>query len=425
MKRNYYAILGLGLSGKSVANYLISKGHCVIGCDNRVGLPTLNNEIKDLVNQGLRPYSDKEFHLTKECEVLILSPGIPLTHPLCLEAKELGIEIIGETEFACRRLNNPLIGITGTNGKTTVTLQIAHTLNFFGIRAHAMGNIGEPLSNLLNEPKPDTIIVTELSSYQLETMESRTFETGIILNISHDHLDRYLSMKEYGEAKFRLGLCLKKGNSLYVSEAIHKEYEPLINRAPFEIIVYDKKEMIPYFESYNSIEKQNYAAVHAICRRWGIKWNDILIAAKTFKKGPHRIEFVSTVNGVNFYDDSKGTNVDAVIKAIETIQGKIVLIAGGLAKGTHFSCWLEPFHDKVDAICVIGSASQQIRNELGNFIPVFPHSTLKEAVQMAFELAEAEKKTVLLSPGCSSLDMFTDYAHRGEVFKQCVRELEN
>lgn len=418
-KGKKYIVLGMGISGRSAANYLLSQGAQVIGCDKRAGSLQDDPALEPLVAKGLILTEDRADIALEHVEGILLSPGVPLSHPLCLRAKELGIEIVGEIEFACRNVKGPCVGVTGTNGKTTVTSQIVHTLNHWNIPAKAVGNIGTPLTEHLNEPHSDEVIVMELSSYQLETMQSKVLDAAVFLNLSPDHLDRYETMDEYGSAKARIGNCLKQPQPLFISLQVAQDF-PHIFDGSFPVDVFDSVAPKTQLASH---DHQNLAAVCAVCSHWKLTWEQVLEASHSFKKDHHRIEYVATKNAVDFYDDSKGTNVDAVLKAVASLPHKqIVLIAGGVPKGAHFDCWAKAFKGKVTAICAIGEAASQLKNELGSHIPTTQHATMQEAVQHAFSLAEPGF-AVLLSPGCASFDLFRDYAHRGEVFQQCVHEL--
>ncbi|MFA6915721.1 MAG: UDP-N-acetylmuramoyl-L-alanine--D-glutamate ligase [Parachlamydiales bacterium] len=421
MKGSHYVVLGMGISGRSAAKALLHLGAAVTAYDRRAEALKIDPAIASLIHRGLELYQDEDPYFPAHCSGVILSPGIPLEHSICKKALELKIEVVGEIEFACRHLKGKFIGVTGTNGKTTVTSHIVHTLNFYGISAKAMGNIGIPLSELLCEDDNVDVVALELSSYQLETMSTPVLDTAIFLNLTPDHLDRYNDMDEYGSSKARIGLCLKPGRPLYISSELKQNYAQLFAKMPYDLSVYDS--YLTHFDSSLPLhDQQNIAAVCAICSYWNIGYKKVLDAFKTFSKGEHRIEFVASVNGIDFYDDSKGTNVDAVIKAVSAIPKKIILIAGGVPKGAKFTCWKKPFSGKVKAVCAIGEAAGQLHHELGDDYTVNSYQTLEEAVNSAFMLA-GQGDVILLSPGCASFDMFRDYAHRGQVFQECVQRL--
>ena len=344
-------------------------------------------------------------------------------------------------ELACRSITQPFIGITGTNGKTTVTLLVEHVLNHCGKAAAALGNVGVPLTSELTELDESQIIVAELSSYQLETLQTPLIDAGVILNITPDHLDRYGSMEEYAQAKFQIASCMKPGAPLYIEERALKDYEHLL-RDP-SVLSYGYSSGCPLYtdktnvylngelayplppaqRSIASHDVENQMAAFALCHALGVSGDQFLEALKSFKKPPHRIEFVEKIGGVSYYDDSKGTNIDAVIRAVALFPGQVILIAGGVDKGFSYHSWVEAFGGKVKKICAIGQAAEKMERELSEELSVARFATLDEAVHDAFRMAKSGD-TVLLSPGCSSFDMFRDYAHRGDEFKRIVRELK-
>lgn len=372
-------------------------------------------------------------------DYVVVSPGVPSNHPLLQRAHAENVEVIGEIELACRSIDRPFVGITGTNGKTTVTLLVGHVLNATGRPAKVLGNVGTPLVTQAAASTGE-IIVCELSSYQLESMRSRVIDAGVILNITPDHLDRYPGMEEYASAKARMAFCLKSSGTLYVQEHTLSAYQHLFSgctpkrygysdgcevRGGEKGIFYQEKlEMIwphPY-RGRRTHDVENIMAAFALCREMGVKGPEFAQALGSFKKPAHRIEFVATKRGVHYYDDSKGTNLDAVVRAVQTMEGPVFLIAGGQPKGQNFSPWALAFAGKVKGVFAIGEAKRQMFEELKGAMPVELCNTLEEAVKMAFAVAK-EGENVLLSPGCASFDMFKNYEHRGELFKEIVGSL--
>lgn len=479
-------ILGMGMSGRSAAKLLLQKGYQVQGLDK-------NYESIQL--PGIVVTSDQDPIELTPFDLLVISPGISLDHPIAKAAKEKRIEIVGEIELACRFIKNRFFAITGTNGKTTVTLLVTHVLNQSGIPAKALGNLGVPLAADL-EVLRDEVVVVELSSYQLETMTSKIIDAGVILNITPDHLDRYSSMEEYAKAKIHMKECLKPGAHLYVFKQVMDEFGPLFERFNLEKAVqHDKSSQdsdsrpkpadyhitnsvrgnqpvigcgsegcedllrstafsrfspktygysidCDYFIQENAFRNkeniewllpicyrrgvshdiENIMAAYLLCKEAGISAVEFLKALETFKKPAHRIEFVRRCRDINYFNDSKGTNIDAVIRAVDTMEGPVVLIAGGVDKGSTYSPWLHAFKQKVKYVCVIGEASDKIEKEISHSYTVKKFTSLEEAVKHAAEIAKPGEN-VLLSPGCSSFDMFRNYAHRGEEFKRIVNEL--
>lgn len=433
-------VVGLGISGRSAAYFLLHKGAIVHGTDRNIeGLAT-QPELVDLKKLGLISRSEASVSSVDEFDLIIMSPGIPPTHPVYALAKKSNVLIWGEIELGCRSVTNRVIGITGTNGKTTVTLLVTHVLNQSGKKARALGNVGMPLTKELLSVQPDEILVLELSSYQLETLYQRVLDVGVILNITPDHLDRYGTMQAYAEAKFYMERCLKPNSSLYIEERSYHEFGSLLKEKQRKVYGYspdgsiytDLKNIyvegdyaftLPLaYQGTLSHDVENMMAAYALCREMDVSPDSFLKAFQSFKKPAHRIEFVTEKSGVFYYDDSKGTNVDAVIRAVQSLQGSIILIAGGVDKGSAYTPWIEGFTNKVKYVCAIGQAAIKIHDQLSHKIPVKIFSNLDQAVQSASQLAQ-EGDNVLLSPGCSSFDMFRDYAHRGEEFQRIVRQL--
>jgi len=407
-------VIGLGKSGLAAYELLLREGDEVVGVDDNADL------IKKLALEGKRVELDPDL---EQFDRLILSPGIPPTNRFYLQAQNLGKEIIGEAELALSRLHQPCAAITGTNGKTTVTLLCEHILKASGRKARAVGNVGTPLTSYLLEADRQDIIVVELSSFQLETMKSRVFDAGIILNITPDHLDRYTSMEEYALAKCRLQELIKPEGNFWVHETIQRDFKMLLksNYQTFGLESMIETILPNSYRDWGRHERENVLAAWMICKTFGVDPVAFLAAVETFKKPAHRIEFVAQLNGVDYFDDSKGTNIDATIKAVEAMKGKIVLIAGGVDKGSSYEPWKKVFAGKVKTVLALGQAAAKIARDLEPEFKVEIVPTLQSAVQRARDKAEAGE-IVLLSPGCSSYDMFRDYAHRGDEFKKFVLE---
>lgn len=430
-------VVGLGVSGQAAAYYLLKNGAKVVGVDRNVAelmerpllisMRALGLDVRPDAMHDLHPY-----------DLIIISPGIPPTHVIYAEAIRLKKMIWGEVELGCRSITNKIIGITGTNGKTTVTLLVAHILNQSGKKARALGNVGTPLTQEILSISSDEILVLELSSFQLETLSQSIFETGVILNITPDHLDRYKGIESYAAAKMSLEDCMKKNSHFYIEEKTYCEFGYLLKNknhlkygySPQNYIYTDMKDVfvagqktfsLPNaFKGKVSHDLENVMASYALCRDMGISSYEFLNALQSFQKPPHRIEFVLEKKGVSYYDDSKGTNIDAVIRAVDSLKGPVILIAGGVDKGSPYNPWLGAFADKVKYICAIGQAAKKMQEQLSSEIPVQIFSSLEHAVKHAEGLAQPGD-TVLLSPGCSSYDMFRDYAHRGEEFQRIVK----
>jgi UDP-N-acetylmuramoylalanine--D-glutamate ligase len=433
-------VLGMGISGRSAVEFLLAHGAVVHGVDRDPHLLINHLEIQGLKRAGLIVYVEKDIENIAQFDLLVLSPGVPLTHPLVLAAKQAKVPIMGEIELGCQVVKNPLLGITGTNGKTTVTLLVTHVLKHCGQSAKALGNVGVPFTRELLQTSSQELLVLELSSYQIETLYQCCLEAGLILNITPDHLDRYETMEAYAKAKCTMERSLKPHSHLYMEEHAWQQYGHLLTSIKPRLYGYSKTAFIytdlssvfrdgnksfdlpSALKNKKSHDLENLLAAYALCADRGVANSDFLDAYHSFRKPAHRIEFITELRGVCYYDDSKGTNIDAVIRAVQSLEGPIILIAGGVDKGSAYTPWLEEFKNKVKLICAIGQAAAKIHEQLGAHIPVTMFKSLDEAVQQANRLAQ-KGDIVLLSPGCSSFDMFKDYAHRGEEFQRIVREL--
>ncbi|MFI5334067.1 MAG: UDP-N-acetylmuramoyl-L-alanine--D-glutamate ligase [Chlamydiales bacterium] len=428
-------VLGLGISGRAAAEFLLARGFAVTAVEKSEKV-LASNDVENLHQKGLSILPESEIDL-KKFALFVPSPGVSSEHPLYLSAQKAKVEIIGEAELAFRTMAQSAVAITGTNGKTTVTLLVQHLLNSCGKRAKALGNVGEPLTRYFLSPDPDELVVAELSSYQLETISSRVFHAGVILNITPDHLDRYPSMREYAEAKCRLQNCLKPAAPFFVYEKVAHEFGTLLSWD--NLFTFGLRESCHFWTDKEKIyepggveyilpaqyrkmgehESENLLAAWLLVKQFGVEFSQFVQALDSFKKPPHRIEFVREVAGVVYYDDSKGTNLDATIQAVRAMEGPVILIAGGVDKGASYTLWEPLFKGRVKKIIVLGEAAKKIARELESAFLIEMVGSLEDAVRLAYKEA-SRGDCVLLSPGCSSYDMFRDYAHRGEEFKRYV-----
>jgi UDP-N-acetylmuramoylalanine--D-glutamate ligase len=433
-------VIGMGLSGKSAAYYLLKKNERVLAVDKNFETLLQQKDVQQLLSLGLKLASEDSLINFDTIDRVIVSPGISLTHPLYKKALENHKIIEGEVELAAKELlEKKWIGITGTNGKTTVTLLIEHMLNCCNVKAKALGNVGKPICQVIEDIK-DAFIIAELSSYQIETLHSKVIDLGLIMNITPDHLDRYANMEEYAKAKINMINALKRGGRIFVFEEVYNVYQSLFKDSSIltygylesnyvytdstDIFIEGKKviSLPECLRGKKSHEVENFLAAFIITYSLGLDPKDIKDSFSSFKKPAHRLELVFEANEIKFVDDSKGTNLDAVIKAVESFDEDIVLIAGGVHKGASYLPWKSSFSKKVRAIFTIGQAAPLIYDDLNQTVPVFICQTLDEAVLRASSFAQ-RGQVVLLSPGCSSFDMFKDYAHRGEEFKKSVFKL--
>ncbi|MGR3912497.1 MAG: UDP-N-acetylmuramoyl-L-alanine--D-glutamate ligase [Candidatus Rhabdochlamydia sp.] len=423
------AILGMGKSGQAVAKFLQHIGQEVICFDDH----RQEGDVYRYVNE----------EALEDVGEVIISPGCSLKHALVMHAKEKEIPVIGEMSFALKAISPFIkkIAVTGTNGKTTVVLLMQHILQTAGVTVKLGGNIGVPLISLVGDLQEDDILIIELSSYQLETLSGPVFDTGVILNITPDHLDRHETLDRYAEIKCHLQACLKKEGKLWAYCDVIRDWEEKLKAGYFtyggvkDAFAWTSENKL-HFQQGNSLDlssltqplsthdKENILAVWMVCKDLGIDDALFLKGLQTFQKPSHRIEWVTSIQGVDYFNDSKGTNLDATIKAVHSMQKDVILIAGGVHKGASYHQWKEPFEGRVKCIIALGEASRLIQEELASHFPVYKVDSLEEAVERAHLLAE-RGHAVLLSPGCASFDMFKDYVHRGNTFKRLVFELKN
>lgn len=433
-------VLGLGVSGRSAAKFLLEQGHVVTAVDQHAETLCSHPDVLPLLELGLQLKNENAVYSLDTVDYVVTSPGISPKNPLYSEALKKGLEVLGEIELACRYIQKPIIAITGTNGKTTVTLLIEHILKSAGIRALALGNVGTPLISKLAEIENKDLIVLELSSFQIETLKQKNIATALILNITEDHLDRYEDMAAYAQAKIKIQENLKKEGVLFVEERAYHQYSTLFQATNLKLYGYSplcaistdfesiltshEKVLLPKsLSGKKSHDLENIMGAFGVCSFLGIKPTDFLNGLSTFSKPKHRVQFIREIKGVSYYDDSKGTNIDAVIRAVETIDGSIILIAGGVDKGAPYTPWIEAFKNRVKCVLCIGQAKEKIKMDLQNAMAVLLFESLEQAVLKASQLAQPNE-SVLLSPGCSSFDMFKSYAHRGEEFQRLVNRLK-
>lgn len=422
-------VIGFGTSGKSACRYLLKKGYTVFAVDDQ-------KTSCELEQVNFLPAQDVAFNTIA---FVVLSPGISLEHPLVVQAKKLGLEVFCDMELAfreCVKGSPPMCAITATNGKTTTTMLTCHMLNSAKCHAKAVGNIGLPLLDVLEEP--NCHFVAELSSFQLQTMKTAVLQAACILNITPNHLDHHASYSEYVESKQRIALCLKDSGTLYVNEKAARDFSwncPIVSYGfsshcaiytdgKFIYRLGKKEASLPQeLQGSFSHHTENFLAAYVLARDFGVDPYVCVEAYASFQKPKHRIEFVARVHGVSFYDDSKATNVDAVLRALDSFTSPVVLIAGGVHKGFSYEAWKEPCSKKVSACILLGQAADIISQDLGGCVPLHKVASLEEAVRLSMELAKAGD-SVLLSPGCSSYDMFKNYEERGKQFQQLVHQLD-
>ena len=380
-------------------------------------------------------------------DLIVISPGVPAKLPALELARAQGIPVWSEIELAWRFLRGKLVAITGSNGKTTTTSLVAHILKTAGIATLVGGNIGVPLLALVESSTDSSVTVAEISSFQLEAIQEFRPEIGVLLNLTPDHLDRHESFESYAAAKMRLF-----ENQLERDAAVLNADDPEITkRMPSRGHVYwfsrQKRvaegaflrdgEMVFRADGLETVvarrgdialrgehNLENVLAACAAAHLAGAPASAIAGGVKTFRAVEHRLEFVAEVGGVEFYNDSKATNVDATLKAIEAFPGPLIVILGGKDKGSPYTPLIDPLRQRARLAILIGAAAGKIAADLGDALPVEHAGTLDRAVKIAAERA-APGDVVLLAPACSSFDQFENYEQRGRVFKELVARLEN
>ena len=439
-------VLGLARTGVPTALFCAARGANVTASDARP-----ENEIGEAlaqlraagVNLELGGHREKTF---LQQDLIIPSPGVPADAPLLQAARVKGTTIWSEIELADRFLKGRLIGITGSNGKTTTTSLIEHILKSAEVPTILAGNIGTPLISRVEETNDATITVVELSSFQLELIESFRPNISVFLNLTPDHLDRHHTLEAYGAAKARIFENQTESDSAVLNgdDPATKKYAPAkpqvfwfsrkqrVAQGAFvreEEIVFrrDGKEEavlklqdIPLAGAHNV---ENVLAAVAATRLAGADISSIAKGVRSFLGVEHRLEFVAEIGGVRYYNDSKATNVDATLKALDAFPGKILVVLGGKDKGSDYTALQKPLREKAILALLIGAAAEKIEKQITGSVAIERAGTIERAVEIASHAARPGD-VVLLAPACASFDQFENYEHRGRVFKDLVHELE-
>jgi UDP-N-acetylmuramoylalanine--D-glutamate ligase len=433
-------IVGLGATGLSCARFLAQRGVEVAVIDSREQPPGLADMQRELPDVALFTggFAAEVF---ARAERILVSPGVSLQEPLLVEAQQRGIEVIGDIELFARTAKAPVAAITGSNGKSTVTTLLGAMARQAGVNVRVGGNLGTPALDLLGTQEPD-LYVLELSSFQLETVQSLHCRAATVLNISPDHLDRYDSIAGYARAKQRIfaGADVQIVNR---DDAIASKLAS--SEAPVVGFGLGK----PAAQDFGLLETSEGCWIAKGSERWmptsavrmpgrhnlanalaalalgevlGFAREAMLLVLKEFQGLPHRTQWVAEVGGVSWFNDSKATNVGAALAAINGFDGPLVLLAGGQGKGADFSELASGLDARVKAVVLLGEAAEEIEVALQGTVVTQRAFDMFDAVRQAAELA-VPGDTVLLSPACASFDMFKDYQQRGETFMQAVREL--
>ena len=433
-------IVGLGATGIATAKFLGKMGKKVAITDTKTEeeLAPALKELSDVEFEGRFGGHKREYFLG--FPMIVASPGVDTNMPYLQEARKEGAKVIGEIEFASTFVGEPIIAITGTNGKTTVTSLIGEIFKRAFGDVFVGGNIGNPLINYVSEGKRAKYAILEISSFQLETIETFHPNTSVLLNVTEDHLDRYRSYDEYKAAKYRVFENQQETDWAVLNKDLPSEVETKAKTFYFKnntilkegafffndfMFVRMKGKEWTYKRSLSPLvgihNTENILAALLVSHIYDIDRGAIEETLRSFKGLSHRVEFVKELRGVRFYNDSKATNVDAAKRALESMEGKVVLIAGGKDKGGSYKV-IEPLMKNVRAMVLIGEAKQRIFDEIGRLTETHMENDLGTAARKALGLAK-EGDAVLFSPMCSSYDMFKDYKERGNTFKMMVESL--
>ncbi|SEP66972.1 UDP-N-acetylmuramoylalanine--D-glutamate ligase [Lachnospiraceae bacterium RM5] len=443
-----YLVVGTGKSGIGSAKLLLRHNEEVVIYDSNenIDVDEVKNKLgKDDVKIILGKLDNDDF---KDIDIMVISPGVPIDADFVIDAKKAGVHIWGEIELAFRYAKGRIIGITGTNGKTTTTTLVGEIMKNYFDSVFVVGNIGYPFTDIVDETKDDSVIVAEISSFQLESIDEFHPVLTSVLNITPDHLNRHYTMENYADVKMSITknqteeeVCVLN----YEDEILRKYAGKLPAKVMFfssasyldkgvfldgERIIYREHNVD---ECVCKVSEMKLVGMHnvenvmaAICMSisMGVDIETIRNTIREFKAVEHRIEFVRDLDDVLYYNDSKGTNTDASIKAIEAMTRPTVLIAGGYDKGSEYDDWIKAFNGKIKKLVLIGDTKDKIAqcaNKYGYRDYIFA-TDLKDAVEKCKENV-GPGDAVLLSPACASWDMFKSYEERGDLFKEYVNAL--
>jgi UDP-N-acetylmuramoylalanine--D-glutamate ligase len=439
-------IVGLGKTGLSCARYLRSHGWHIAVTDTRAQPPELA-KLAALDPAIPVRTGGLDTRLLDDALCVVASPGVSLSEPFFIEAKNRGLEVVGDIELFARAVDAPVVGITGTNGKSTVTTLVGRMAERAGMKVRVGGNLGEPALDLLvaseSDPQKTDLYVLELSSYQLESTLSLELKAAAVLNVTPDHMDRYSTIEDYAAAKARifarcdtavinlddplvvamprpgqqtLSFSLRATIGADYAVASGPDSQWWLSRRDKPLLPVSSMKIKGLHNAANAL------AALALGEALGLPLDAMLEELRSFPGLPHRSQWVADVQGVTYVNDSKGTNVGATLAAVEGMSGPLVMIAGGDGKNQDFAPLREAFRGKVRHTVLIGRDADAIARALDGVCTLEKASSLEDAVRAASRAAKPGD-TVLLSPACASLDMFRDYTHRGAVFTQAVKEL--
>ncbi len=444
-------VAGAARSGIAAARFLLTQGARVILTDakSRSELDAVIAPLLDIAAHSGTLVLELGGHRNEsfaKCEFVVVTPGMPLALPIFDVSRKAGVPIIAEVELAYRHLKGKIIGITGSNGKTTTTTLVAELLTGAGLRGFAAGNIGSPLISFAAGSTPEDLYAVELSSFQLEGIHKFRPFVASILNLTPDHMDRYAGFEDYIAAKQRI--FANQGRTdfavLNADDARTAAMQADVHARPVLFSRISEVACGAFVRNGRAIFRdengeRDMFAVSAITLKGAHNLENVLAACsmailagaptesleesvRRFKGVEHRIEFVSEIDGVQYFNDSKATNVDATIKSIEAFPGNILLIAGGKDKAGDFTVLKDLVRQRVKHLVVLGEAAGKIKKALIDATDVSEAQSMQEAVSICRQLARPGD-IVLLAPACASFDMFQDYEHRGRVFKEAVHKL--
>lgn len=447
LKNKMILVVGMATSGIPTVKTLSKLGAKIIINDIKTEekLSDIIEEIGGLCHEMILGSHPEKMDIY---DLIVLSPGVPTDLPFLKKAREEGVHIIGELELAFRLSRGSYMAITGTNGKTTTTALTGEMFKNAKRETFIVGNIGLAAISKALDTTDDTVLVTEVSSFQLETIEEFRPRISAILNVTPDHLNRHKTMENYIDAKSNIFMNQREDDILILNYD-NEITRNLAKRAKSKVIFFSRKEILDdgvcvkdnniVVKSDNSEEiicktediyiagkhnLENALAATAFAINSGINKEVIKYTLESFKGIEHRTEFFGEFDGIKYYNDSKGTNPDASIKAVEGLEGPLVLIAGGMDKGSSFDEFVKAFNDKVKALILLGETKYIIKEtaEKYGFNNIFIVDDMKQAVQKAYDNAE-KGDTILLSPACASWDMYKSFEVRGRHFKDCVSKL--
>jgi UDP-N-acetylmuramoylalanine--D-glutamate ligase len=430
-------VVGMKRSGVASAKLLLREGADVRATDLK---PMA--DLPDAAALGI-PFAQQTPEVFDGCDLIVLSPDVPANLAPLEAARRRGVKVIGEVELAAPMLQGRTIGVTGSNGKTTTTSLIGHILREAGVPVQVGGNIGVPVTAMIDNSREDGWNVLELSSFQLETIETFRAHIALVLNVTQNHLDRHHTFENYGAAKRRIvetqqagdfavlnaddPVCVEFANHTQASVewfSGSRKVAPGAHLCADKLVLDGKLLMaageIPIRGRHNA---ENVLAASVAAARAGVSHEKIAAAVRTFRAVEHRLEFVRKVDGVDYYNDSKATSVDATLKALDAFPGGLWVILGGKDKGLDYTVLRAPLAAKARAALLIGAAAGKIAQQIEGSVPLVDLRTLDGAIAHARAHAIAGD-TVLLAPACASFDQFKSFEHRGETFKKLVNDLE-